>query len=88
MNVYANAIEILEWINSNTATKLVFRIAMNNPSAVVRAYEDIHGPSVDNKIREFAKEGNSKIQCIKFCRKLTGEGLNEAKEHVERVASF
>jgi len=88
MNTYANVIEILEGVNDTMARKLVYRIAQNNPSAVVKAFEGLHGPLVDNEIRKFAKEGNSKIKCIKLCRELTAEGLKEAKEHVERIVSF
>lgn len=94
MNHYATAISILEKtlvdnINGNwSAKRLLFEVARNNPGVLVKANERLqktNRPSIDKQIIEFAKTSKGKIDTIKYCRNITGEGLKESKEHVERL---
>jgi ribosomal protein L7/L12 len=86
MNYYAEAIQILSakpgW------EKIVYEVASKNPKAIVDAHERLNGPLIATKIKEMAEGGQSKIQCIKEYRNLTGAGLKDSKEYVERLHSF
>ena len=84
INYYAEAIDILETMRESS-TKLMFEVAKKNPKAIVDAYSRIFGPRVADKILDMAKNGQHKIMCIKEYRTLTGAGLKEANEAVEKI---
>ena len=85
MNYYAEAISILEDSDEVVIRQLLIKIAQQRPGAVVRAYSKIgREKTIDEQLIEYIKS-HRKIESIKFCRSLTGEGLLEAKEHVERL---
>ena len=87
MNYYAEAISILEDLDEVVIRQLLVKIAQQRPGAVVRAYRKIgREKTIDEQLAEYIKSHpDQKIKCIKFCRSLTGEGIREAKEHVERL---
>lgn len=79
-NYYAEAIDICA-DNETDFRAIVIEIAKTNPSLVVRAR--------NSKVWAFQarliRNGQSKIEAIKYCRRMTGMGLKEAKEAVEAL---
>jgi ribosomal protein L7/L12 len=86
MNYYATAIDVLSKCSSSEL--LLFEVAKKNPGAIISAYERMNGPLIESKIKAMAQAGTSKIMCIKEYRFLTGAGLKDAKEAVERIHNF
>ena len=84
INYYAEAIGILSTM-SESSTKLMFEVAKKNPKAIVDAYSRILWQRVYDRILDMAKNGYSEIKCTKEYRTLTGAGLKEAKEAVEKI---
>ena len=87
MNYYAEALVILEGADEVVTRKLLVKIAQQRPGVVIRAYNGIaRKKTVDEQILKYIKANpNQKINCIKFCRSISNEGLREAKAHVERL---
>ena len=84
MNYYERVIEILEKTSIEERNKMFLVIAKENPSIVVRAYDKIQHTGWGSVcIEVFNSIG--KIEAIKKCRQLTGMGLKEAKEAIEKL---
>jgi len=86
-NYYSEAIDII--VNHlSMAEHIVIAAAKTNPSVIVRAYEAClpgpYRPPWYNEVRSILLSG-FKINAIKRCRELTGWGLKECKEYVDRM---
>lgn len=94
-NHYAEAIIVLRklsMLDQDSLVDIIDRIAVTNPSALVKAYNHLHpfnqvktNPGYLTKMDHlFAVEGrNAKIRLIKMYREATRVGLGDAKNFVE-----
>ena len=84
---YKKVIDILKNINGKEI-ELVWEIAKINPEALIQATKNIDlitNKSLQEKIREMIFNSPGKISAIKEYRAMTGEGLKESKEAVEKI---
>lgn len=88
MNNHADAIKVLSTMTAGKALKLIYEIASTHPKAVVDSHGRIFGKLIDEVILDMARDGCSKIECIKKYREMSGAGLREAKEAVEAIYNF
>jgi ribosomal protein L7/L12 len=84
MNRHAQCLSIvsqaaLDW------KEMVVEIAKTNPTAVIRAYQNMSSNWQREARILWIEEGN-KVAAIKHCRAETGMGLKQAKEAVEALA--
>ena len=82
-NWYAEAIDVL--MKRGNFGEILTEIAKVHPKAVVMANRAVNGPLWQERCYNILKTGR-KIEAIKVCRQLTGMGLKEAKEAVEKLA--
>jgi len=77
-DTYKEAIDIV--CEERCWREICIEIAKSNPSVLIKAYNKL---TWEHKVK-----GMTKIEAIKECRRLTGFGLLEAKEAVERLDEF
>lgn len=92
MNYYKKAIQIMEYqANEINYRRLLMHIAMNNPSAITKAAEDIRISDAEKEknlqdIRwKVMREDGQKVAAIKEIRAEKGMPLKYAKEYVEAL---
>jgi len=88
MNYYAKAISVLENVGNTEARRLLFKVARDKPSAIIKAHDCIYGKTNDQKILAFAKENpGKKIQWVKYCREITKMTLKQSVDHVNSLTA-
>ncbi len=87
---YKTAIKILS-DDSNDWKAICFRIAQDHPSVFISVFDtdELKKVQLDEALKRHVEVNGgypyAKIQAIKKCRELTGFGLKESKEYVEKL---
>jgi ribosomal protein L7/L12 len=84
---YKKAIDVLKIANGRHKD-LIWEIAKSNPIALIEAAKKlnlIENHSLEEKIKKMILSSPDKISAIKEYRAMTGEGLKESKEAVEKI---
>ncbi len=84
---YKQAIDFLAVLSQEDAVNVCRCIAKTNPSVFNGGCmtAGVGNGNLDMELKELVNSGE-KITAIKVCRNMTGMGLKEAKEYVERLA--
>jgi ribosomal protein L7/L12 len=82
MNYYAKALEICS--EEQNWKKIVIEAAKINPSVIVKAFDATGLIPWEIEAKRLCLEEN-KIEAIKYCRGVTGMGLKDSKEAVEKL---
>jgi len=90
MNGYKEAIEVLKQSEGRSKDLLLWEVAKISPSSIVKAAKSIgiiHCESLEESLKKMVMNSTDKIWAIKKWREMTGEGLKESKNAVEKIRS-